>query len=97
MSRAENIFLFSYRGNHGVRRHECITILNIRIKDIESGRMFGEDHGRAVKSVGTQLGSSVFVHGDSAETTHVSQGQDIGDGVLVVPDRAKIGEVADHG
>ena len=92
----EHLFLFSYRGDHGVRRHGGINILNIRVENIEAGRMLGKDHSGSVKAVDTQRGSGVRVHGDATDPTHVSERQDVGYRILVIPDRTEVRKIADH-
>ena len=58
--------------------------------------MLSENHGGTVEAVHTQLGSGMCVHCDAADTTHIGEGQNVCDGVLIVPHGAEVRKVANH-
>ena len=58
--------------------------------------MFLENHKGAVEAVNTHFRGVASVHGNATYLSHISKGQNIGDGFLVVPHGGKVWEVADH-
>ena len=84
----------------GDRGHECVgsngVLIDVTVVNVKAGWMLDETHDRPVLAVDVDSRFPGRVHGDSAHSSDLGQRQDVRDGVLVIPDGAKVWKVANH-
>ena len=84
----------------GDRGHECVgsngVLIDVTVVNVKAGWMLDETHDRPVLAVDVDSRFPGRVHGDSAHSSDLGQRQDVRDGVLVIPDGAKVWKIANH-
>ena len=67
----EHLLLFSYRGNHGVRRLGLVAMFSICVKNVQTGRVLLKDHRGTIDEVDAEFCGSGSVHGNATNTAEL--------------------------
>ena len=90
----KHAFLGSYCGDQRVTGDRVVNI--VRLVDVKARRVFRELHHSAVSTMNDQGGFRRRVHGDATYFSNISEGQNIGNGLTVVPNGPKVGKLSYH-